>query len=110
MTFFTAQNKIIFYAPTKYLIKASQTIIKRSTINAEIIHKIFYAMINQVRKYAHLTMLEGSRRIAQTKGHPSISKHFKAAGKGSLVLIFWCNTKLEITRKTIQEIVVCLTC
>jgi len=66
-------------------------------------------MFNQVRKYAHHTTLEGSRGIAQTEGHPSISKGSKGAGKGSLVLIFWCNTNMEIARKTIQETIVCLT-
>jgi len=99
MTFFIAYNKIIFYAPIKYLTKVSQTIIKRRTINAEIIHKNFNAMFNQVRKYGHNTTLEGSRGIAQTEGHPSISKGFKGAGKGSLVLIFWCNPNMEIAKK-----------
>jgi len=51
-------------------------------------HKNFNAMLNQVRKYAHHTTVEGSRGIAQTEGHPSISKGSKGAGKGSLVLIF----------------------
>jgi len=42
-------------------------------------------------------------KAGRFQGHSSITKLSKGVGKGGLVLIFWCNTNMEITKKIIQE-------
>jgi len=109
MTFFIVQNKVIHYAYIKHLNKIGLKFIKRGAINTEIKHENFYAMINQIRKDTLHVALESPRGIVQTKMHHSIGKCSKGAGAGSLVLIFWYNTNLEINSKTLREIVMCVT-
>src|SRR3954469_6317555 len=60
---FTMQYKISFFTSLQNSIKVAQAIIKRGSINGEIIHENLTNLFTKVREYSHHASLKGSRCI-----------------------------------------------
>src|SRR3954470_21480197 len=57
------QDKVSFFTSLQNSIKVAQAIIKRGSINGEIIHENLTNLFKKVREYSHHASLKGSRCI-----------------------------------------------
>src|SRR3954469_22248825 len=57
------QDKISFFTSLQNSIKVAQAIIKRGSINGEIVHENLTNLFTKVREYSHHASLKGSRCI-----------------------------------------------
>src|SRR3954469_13424539 len=60
---FPIQDKISFFTSLQNSIKVAQAIIKRGSINGEIVHENFTNPFTKVREYSHHASLKGRRCI-----------------------------------------------
>src|SRR5918994_1943645 len=60
---FPIQDKISFFTSLQNLIKVAQAIIKRRSIDGEIVHENLTNIFTKVREYSHHASLKGSKCI-----------------------------------------------
>src|SRR4051812_31121431 len=63
VAFLPIQDKVSFFTSLQNSIKVSQAIIKRGSINGEIVHENLTNLFTKVREYSHHASLKGSRCI-----------------------------------------------
>ena len=85
--------------------KIGQTPLELITSHRKIIHKNFYSILHNVRKYQYHTSLKCGGCIAQPKRHSSEYKDPIWKSKSSFLLILWCNRNLIIPRISIKKTV-----
>src|SRR3954462_5102005 len=61
VSLFPIQDKISFFTSLQNSIKVTQAIIKRGSINREIVHENLRNLFTKVGKYSHHASLKGSR-------------------------------------------------
>src|SRR6187399_2889539 len=57
------QDKISVFTSMQNLIRVAQAIIKRSSVNGEVIHENLNNLFTKIREYSHHACLKGSRYI-----------------------------------------------
>ena len=57
------QDKVSFFTSLQNSIKVAQAIIKRGSIDGEIVHENLTNLFTKVREYSHHASLKGSRSI-----------------------------------------------
>ena len=63
VTLFPIQDETSVFASLQNSIKVAQTIIKRGSINGEVIHEYLTNLFTKIREYSHHASLKGSRCI-----------------------------------------------
>src|SRR3954462_9398571 len=87
-----------------------QTTIERISGHSKIIHEDLNEFFNHIREDCHHAPLESRRCIAQTEWHPSVGVRSVRTRERRFLLIFWCNVDLVLTRVSVQETVIFMTC
>src|SRR4051794_16066113 len=103
VAFLRIKNKISFFTSLQNFIKIVQTIIKGSPIDGKIVHEYLHNFFTKTMKNSRHASLKGSRSIAQTKRHTSISISSIRASKSGFLLILRFNSNLRKPRITIKE-------
>src|SRR4051795_2052815 len=83
VAFLPIKNKISFLTSLQNFIKVVQTIIKRSSIDGEIVHEHLHNFFTKAVKNSRHASLKSSRSITQTKRHTSISISTERTSKSS---------------------------
>src|SRR3954454_16945829 len=101
--FLPIKNKISFLTSLQNFNKVVQTIIKRSSIDGEIVHEHLHNFFTKTMKNSRHASLKSSRSITQTKRHASISISTVGTSKSYFLLIFLSHSNLRETRITIKK-------
>src|SRR3954462_14323886 len=103
VAFLPIKNKISFFTSLQNFIKVVQEIIKRSSIDGEIVHEHLHNFFTKAMKNSRHASLKSSSSITQTKRHASISISTVRTSKSGFLLIFRSHRNLRETRITIKK-------
>ena len=83
--------------------KVHQAFLKSITIFDDIIRINLHSALHQIVENVKHTPLEGGKCTAKAKRHPPVSIRAKWASEGGLLLVFYSNLNLKVSKIAIQE-------